>query len=288
MAVTPGLVTSSSTVPVLPTSDLLDPQHFDYIAVCGGNDYDSRVENKAISTYLREAQAQGVPVIGICTGTFHLARAGLMRCCTACVHWNVLESYREQFPENDACVDRIFIEDGGVISCAGSVGAIDLALHLIKRHLGTAKSHQCMRHMMIATMRPADFPQAHFLTDLAHVKDVRVHKAVQIMEQRIDDGLNVSAVAAEVGISSRQLDRLFKQAFNTGPAAYLLQMRTSYASWLLAHSEDKIGMIALDCGFSDAAHFSREFKKNFGRTPREYRTQFRQPPKHVRGGLLQL
>jgi transcriptional regulator GlxA family with amidase domain len=274
MARTMTPIISSSTVAVLPTSGLIAPTNFDYIAVCAGNDYTTCAENPTISHYVREASAQRVPLIGICTGTFHLARAGLMRDRTACVHWNVIESYREQFPGHEARVDRIFIEDGNIISCAGSVGAIDLALHLIKRHLGAGKSHQCMRHMMLATMRPSDFPQAHFYDDLTAVQDLRVRRAVQIMEQRIDDNLTMNMIASHLDLSPRQLERLFQKHLGTGPAAYFRRMRTNYASWLLAHSEDKIGTIALDCGFSDAAHFAREFRQAFGCTPREYRAKF--------------
>ncbi|MGP1613492.1 MAG: helix-turn-helix domain-containing protein, partial [Pollutimonas bauzanensis] len=92
------------------------------------------------------------------------------------------------------------------------------------------------------------------------VSDLRVHKAVHFIEQRIDDFPSVSSIAAHVGVSPRQLERIFKAALNTTPAALHRVMRLQYGKWLVTNTRDSITEIALSCGFSDSSHFAREFK----------------------------
>lgn len=97
-----GAVSASCGLRVTPSESLLDSRLFDYLAVCGGNGYASGEEDKALSRYLRDAASAGVKLVGVCTGTFAIARAGLMDGHRACVHWNVLQSFQEQFPRVNA------------------------------------------------------------------------------------------------------------------------------------------------------------------------------------------
>lgn len=126
-----------------------DPAQFDYIAVCGGNDYSSGRMPEPLRDWLRLAAALRVRLLGICTGTFALAQADVIGPRTVCVHWNVLEAFRERFAQTRAVVDRLFVDEGDLISCAGSTAAIDLGLYLVARHCGRDKAQQAMRHMML-------------------------------------------------------------------------------------------------------------------------------------------
>ena len=144
-----------------------DPEQFDYVAVCGGNDYINGRMPEPLRDWLRLAAERRVRLLGICTGTFALAQAGVVGPRTVCVHWNVLEAFRERFPQTRAVVDRLFIDEGDLISCAGSTAAIDLGLYLVARHCGRDKAQQAMRHMMLQGVRPARVPQAHFRSDLS-------------------------------------------------------------------------------------------------------------------------
>ncbi len=158
------------------------------------------------------------------------------------------------------------------LSCAGSTAAIDVGLYLVTRHCGRGKANQAVRHMMLQGMRPASLPQAHFYADLAAIADARVHQAVHFMEQRLDDPPSIDAIARYVGCSPRQLERAFAATLSASPAAFQRRLRLDYACWLLENSPRSITQIAFDCGFSDAAHFSREFRHMFDASPREFRT----------------
>lgn len=266
-----GPVKASCGLSVTPTAELIEPRNFDYVAVCGGNGYLDRHQPGWLTRYLHNADAAGVPLIGVCTGTFNLARAGLMEGYTACVHWNVFDAFREQFPTIDARPDRLFIDAGRRITCAGSAGADDLALHLIARHCGHEKSQQAIRHMMLQGIRPATYPQAHFYSDLGGVRDACVRRAVHLMEQSLNDPLPLPEIARQVNTSLRQLERRFAAALATTPAHFYRALRLRYGAWLLAHTTDTVAQIASDTGFADAAHFSREFRQTWGMTPSAFR-----------------
>lgn len=247
-----------------------DPSVFDYVAVCGGNDYISGRMPEALRDWLRLAAAQRVRLLGICTGTFALAQADVIGPRTVCVHWNVLDAFRERFPQTRAVVDRLFVDEGDLISCAGSTAAIDLALYLVARHCGRDKAQQAMRHMMLQGVRPGRVPQAHFRTDLSGIQDLRVRQAAHYIEQRIDKPPPLDAIARYVGVGRRQLERAFRLAIGMSPMAFQRQLRLEYGSWLLLNNSCSITQIALDCGFADGAHFSRDFRAHFGVSPRQY------------------
>jgi transcriptional regulator GlxA family with amidase domain len=261
---------SSCGVMVAAGEPLADPSLFDYVAVCGGNDY-RRSCGPAVIDYLRWAAASRTRLLGICTGTFAIAEAGLVGGRRVCVHWNVLDTFEERFPGLAAAVDHLFVDEGDLITCAGSTAAIDLGLHLVARHCGPDKARQAMRHMMVQAMRPGEVPQPHFSRELDGIADIRVRQAARFLEQRLDDPPSVDAVARHVGLSTRQLERAFRNALGTSPAAFQRRLRLGYSRWLLSNTSRSVTEIALDCGFADIAHFSREFRARFGEPPSRFR-----------------
>lgn len=252
-------------------SDLADPVNFDYIAVCGGNSYVEMTPSRRLSRWLVQAHERDVVLLGLCTGTFAIAHAGLVDGQSVCIHWNVIDEFKRQFPQIPCNVDNLFIDTGALITCAGSTAAIDLGLHLLKRHFGREKAQQVLRHMMLHSIRPARLPQAHFYIDLDNVHDLRVHKAIHYIEQRIDAPPSIADVAQHVGVSPRQLERIFKANLDITPAALHRLMRLQYGKWLVTNTRDSITEIALSCGFSDSSHFSREFRTLFRCAPRQLR-----------------
>lgn len=250
-----------------------NPESFDYIAVCGGNSYAARQPSDRLTSWLRQAYEHGTTLLGLCTGTFALAQAGLADGHTVCIHWNVTDEFQRQFPHIRYSEDNLFIDSGRLITCAGSTATIDLALYMLTRHFGKEKAQQAMRHMMVQSIRPARLPQAHFYVSLEHVADPRIHKAVHYLEHRIDDLPSLEDIAAYVGVGKRQLARLFRKELGTTPAAMYRMMRLQYGKWQLTNTRKSITDIALSCGFSDNAHFTRSFKDYFGMLPSTLRRE---------------
>ena len=267
----PGPVTASCGLQMHPTSALRDAQEFDYIAVCGGNGYLTREQPQWLTRYLRDAAVVGTGLIGLCTGSFNIARAGLMDGYPVCVHWNVLEAFASEFPHIEAHTDRIFIDAGKRISCAGSTGSADLAFHLLTRHCGISYARQAMRHMTLIEGRPSETPQPHFRNVYPQLRDARVRSAIAHMEQRLNTPLGMEEVARRVGLSERQLARAFRSALGVSPGAFQLGLRLRYGAFLLVHTTDSVTKIAMATGFSDGAHFARQFRAAHGTTPTAFR-----------------
>ncbi|UXX82566.1 GlxA family transcriptional regulator [Roseovarius pelagicus] len=266
-----GMVRASCGLAISPDSEPLPPARFDYLAVVGGNDYAERVQPAWVTAYLQETAAAGIPLIGLCTGTFNIARAGLMQGVTACLHWNVHQEFAAQFPKVRAISDRIFLDTGNRITCAGSTGAPDLALHLIDRHCGPERAQQSLRHMVLNDQREASYPQAQFSPEARDIHDDLVRRAVVIMEQTLNDPISIDRLATRLGISGRQMARRFAASLDQTPSQYYRFLRIRYGAWRLIHSTDLISDIAADSGFCDASHFQREFRGHYGVSPAKYR-----------------
>jgi transcriptional regulator GlxA family with amidase domain len=125
--------------------------------------------------------------------------------------------------------------------------------------------------MLLTGVRPSTHPQAHFKIQMESVADECVRRCVNLMEQALNDPPAIPYLAQEVGLSPRQLDRRFTKAVGKPPGRYFREMRLRYGSWLLTHTTDTVAQIAADTGFSDAAYFHREFRKQYGRSPKQYR-----------------
>ncbi|UPA27722.1 GlxA family transcriptional regulator [Shinella oryzae] len=248
-----------------------DPTGYDYVAICGGNSFDDDTPSPQLLHLIRSAHNLGIGLLGVCTGSFALARAGLIDARRYCIHWNVLEAFKSRFPRAQISMDRIFVDEGDVITCAGSTAAIDLALYLIVRHCGSERARQVMRHMMLTSMRPASVPQAHFFQLPPDGTDSRVRKALHFMEQQLDQPPNSLAIARYCAISHRQLERLFRANLNQTIGQAFRSMRLNYGRYLLSGGSLSVMEIANITGFADTAHFSREFRKAFGQTPSTFR-----------------
>ncbi len=272
-----GLPRTSSAGIALEVSGGLaqDLEAFDYVAICGGNDYLNTHMPSPLRDWLQRVAKSRTRLLGICTGTFALAQAGVVGSRSVCVHWNVLDAFRTRFPKTPAAVDHLFIDEGDLITCAGSTAAIDLALYLVARHCGREKAQQAVRHMMLQGIRQGRQPQAHFYANLEDIKDERVRQAAHYIEQRMDSLPTLDAIARYVGLGRRQLTRAFQQSLGLSPMEFQRSLRVEYGAWLLVNSHSSITQIAMDCGFSDGAHFSREFRARFNMCPRQYQNEAR-------------
>lgn len=260
------LIASSCGVQVAPTSDFVDPSEFNYIVVVGGLlGHDKPVDNETIA-YLRKAAAQKIPLIGVCTGTFILADAGLMKNHQTCVSWLHYDAFRERFPDVDVRADRIFNLDRNRGSCAGGSSAADMAATIVRRHISKEAERNAMEVLQIGKARTALDIQARRPLSI-DCDDPKVKAALIIMEQNIENTLSIPELAASVGVSRRQLERLFFENMNSSPALAYRRVRLERARHLLMQTKAPLIEIAIEVGFENASHFAKLFRKTYGQSP---------------------
>ena len=264
-------VPASCGIEVARWEPLGDPTRFDYIVVVGGLLHRGEPASQTTLDYLVAAADAGVTLVGVCTGAIAMARAGLLqgrRCCVSWFHYNDLVS---EVPGVIPVADQLFVVDGKFITCAGGVGAVDLAGWMIERHLGAGWAQKSLHIMVADRARPANAPQPQ--PPVANnVRNPRVRRAMLLIEQNLATPLSADEVADHVNISKRQLERLFSDELGMGVQAFSRYLRLHYGLWLVVSTDRRVTDIALECGFSDASHFNRLFRRTYGVAPSTVRT----------------
>lgn len=267
-------ITASCGVAITPWEPFRDPGDFDYVVVVGGllgrreGSGSGRHDRGAVQTaeYLRTAAAKKRVLIGLGTGTFILARAGVMNGYRSCVSWYHLNDFRAEFPDLTAVADRLYLVDRERITCAGGVGVVDLAARLIEQHCGRSAALKSLRMILADAPRLSASPQPDAVIDRP-IADARVRQAILVIEQNLGNPPSVDALASAVGVSARQLERAFNVETGMSVMAFSRDLRLKYAQWLLGHSEWTIAAIAQECGFADSSHFGRLFRRHIGVSP---------------------
>jgi AraC family carnitine catabolism transcriptional activator len=202
------------------------------------------------------------------TGVFALAAAGLLEGHRVTLHWDAIQTFREQFPEIDV-VEQLFVVDRRRITCAGGLATLDMMLHLIARQASPALAQIIAHGFVYERIRPPEDPQRRAGGHRA------LEAIIQHMEAHIDTPLSRAELARYCGVTPRQLERLVRRQLNDSPMRYYLKLRLQAARNLLFYTDRPIQEIALASGFSSAQLFSRSFHVLFGQSPREFRAQYR-------------
>ncbi|MBU9682282.1 GlxA family transcriptional regulator [Burkholderia gladioli] len=246
---------------------------YDYVVVVGGLLHSGLQASPEALQFIRRAAEGGANVVGICTGVFALMRAGVLDAHRICVSWFHYWDFIERFPNVDAerlIADRLFVIDRRRITCSGGRASIDVAAAILLRHFDHATVQKALRILLVGEMQKGNAPQPHppGLEPATHPK---VKRAILLMEQHVGRALPLDELACKLDLSARQLERLFKAETGKSPQAFAKQVRLRTAAWLLTSSDRTVADIATSCGFSDASHLGREFRKQFGATPAAYR-----------------
>lgn len=263
-------IPSSCGVAVQPEERLGDPGRFDYLVVVGGLvDEVERLHPETVR-FLARAAALGVPLVGVCTGSFILHRAGLMQGYRACVSWFHRDDFLERFDGLEPVSDQIFVVDRDRLTCSGGISSAHLAAFVVERHLGRARAAKSLHIMIIDEAMAAEEPQPGMPLALA-TDDVVVRKALLLMQQSIDAPLPIGRLAERLGLGRRKLERHFREALGMAPLQADRVIRLEQAKHLLRTTGRSATRIAADTGFSDLPHLIRVFRAAEGTTPEAFR-----------------
>ncbi len=265
-------IRSNSGVEVLPWETYSSGTKHDYLVVVGGRVEPQRKTNQKIIEYIQKFADTGGCVVGLCTASFVLARAGIMEGRRSCVHWHHRQEFEEEFPDLIATSDTVYIEDQQRITCPGGRAASDVALYLIEKHCGPAKARKAASGLMIEEIRTSHSPQPNVgATWFKEIRNPLLRRAIIIMDQSIAEELSMDDLAARLQVGENTLFRAFKRYVGVSPAKLLRVLRLAHAHWTLHNTSMAIAQIAHGYQFSDASHFSKIHREYYGVTPAEAR-----------------
>jgi len=224
----------------------------------------------ALTSFLRQAAAAGVKLVGLCTGSFVLARSGLLDGHLACVSWFHREEFTAEFPECRIVSNQMFVIDRDRLTCAGGTSVVHLAAHIIERSIGRASAVKALRIMIEEQPLPSRTLQPEQVLSVRST-DTTVHKAMLLLEQQLHAPTPIDEICAPLGIGRRQLERRFQRDVGLSPAEYRNRLRLDRARWLLQNTDLDVTEVSLECGFHDGATFSRFVRKALGMSPRQVR-----------------
>jgi transcriptional regulator GlxA family with amidase domain len=245
--------------------DLEDLEREDIALVCGGIDVQSSTTKKLLNWLRREAR-RGVTMGGLCTAGYALARAGLLDGKRATIHWENQDSFAEEFDEVEL-TKSVFVVDGNRITTAGGTASIDLMLKLIAEDHGEDLANTVADQLIYSSIRTDQDTQRLSIPTRIGVRHPKLSQVIQMMENHIEEPISPSILARDVGMSTRQLERLFRRYLNRSPKRYYMELRLQKARNLLMQTDMSVINVALACGFASPSHFSKCYRAHYDTTP---------------------
>ncbi len=239
------------------------------LIVCGPFDPDDFTHQPALN-WLAGLGRRDMIIGGLETGCHVLAQAGLLEGLHCTTHWENMVQFATRYPHHKLSSD-VYEIDHNRITCSGGVASMDMMLYVIEHHHGHELAASVADSMIHPDIRYAGEPQRMNLQARIGVNHPALLECIELMEANIEQPLTPNELADLVGVSKRQLERLFRRYLQITPARYYLALRLEAARILLEKSSSKIIDVALACGFKSAGHFSSRYVSSFGITPRETR-----------------
>lgn len=227
----------------------------------------------ALVRALQAAQHRGARFLSICSGAFLLARAGLLDGKRATTHWRYADALSAQFPQVQVVPDVLYVDEGQVITSAGSAAGLDAGLHLIRRDFGSAIANQVARRLVVTPQRSGG--QRQFIPAPVYAGANKKFDGVLAWAQaHLEQPLQVKALADQAAMSERNFLRRFSETTGSAPKAWLQQARMARAKELLEASDLPLQQVAERCGYPALETFRAAFRRQVGLPPTAYRLRF--------------
>ncbi|MEM9330532.1 MAG: GlxA family transcriptional regulator [Pseudomonadota bacterium] len=246
-----------------------------------------RFNHPHLLSWLRDLSSKGAALCGLDTGAFVLATTGLMKDRRAAVHYEHIAAFRELFPKV-IMGEELYVIDEEFLTCCGGLASTDLALEIIRLQQGIELANAASRYIFHTRLRDGSegqFPNRR--EPVGYSAPSKLREAIILMERNLETTLAIGEIAKRVAISQRQLDRIFRRHTGVSPVRYYLEARLDRARGLVTQTELPILDVAVACGFSGHAQFTRAYKNRFDVTPSRDRVvgrvpfQFRSFPSHA-------
>jgi AraC family transcriptional regulator, transcriptional activator FtrA len=223
---------------------------------------------------LIRAHARGARLVSICSGVFVLAATGLLNGRRATTHWMYAEKLAQRYPEIRVEPDVLYVDEGDILTSAGSAAGIDLCLHIVRRDFGARAANSVARRLVVYPHREGG--QAQFVERaVGNEESPWFSKLLEWAQRHLEEELSVQRLAAQAGMSERTLARRFTEATGTSPANWVIGLRVAKARDLLETTSRSIEQIAADCGFGSAPALRHHFRERVRSSPLAYRSHFR-------------
>lgn len=232
---------------------------------------------EALCAALRTARERGARILSLCSGAFVLAAAGLLDGRRATTHWRYAQALTARHPSLHFMPDVLYVDEGDVLTAAGSAAGLDLCLHLVRRDFGPEIANAVARRLVLPAHRQGG--QAQYVerpVPRERAAGSRLGPLLDRVRRGLDQDWPIGRLAAEAALSPRALHRRFREATGQSPGAWLLAERIGHAKSLLEGTRLPIPEIAAACGFGSAATLRHHFRMQLGTSPAAYRAAF--PP----------
>lgn len=258
-------VTASNGMRLLADQGMAEVTYLPSLAVCSGFLADAG-PSPALVRWLHALDAQGSALGGIDTGCFTLASAGLLDGVSVTLHWESLPIFQERFPLVPA-TESLFEIGRRRFSCAGGAAAADMTLEMIGQRHGAALATAVAEQLIHDRVRDADTRQRLSIVQRLGIHHGALVRAIALMETHLDEPITHAELARRVGLSARQLQRLFADQLNSSPATWYRQLRLEHARHLLRDTDMRVTDIGVATGFRSASVFTRAYQRHYGHAP---------------------
>jgi transcriptional regulator GlxA family with amidase domain len=269
----PGVLRTDTGIPITVEHGLERLARSDIISITAWELFD-RVPSPALLEAFRQAYARGATIVSHCTGAFVLAAAGLLDGKRVTTHWKWAGELAARFPTVQVDPSVLYVDNGQVITGAGTAAGVDTLLHLVRREWGAAAANTLAREMVVPPHR--DGGQAQFIdAPVPACQDDLLGAVLEWASAHLAEDISVDGLARRALMSPRSFARRFKATTGTTPHAWLLGQRLAAAEALLEESDAPVEEIARLVGFGTAAGLREQFARRRGVSPRAYRQTFR-------------
>lgn len=260
-----GIVTASNGVPVQADTGLIELGRDTTLIVVGGLDVKAAI-SRPVLTWLRRESRRVTAIGAVCTGAQAIAQAGLLEGRRCTIHWENRDSFEEDFPEIPLS-PNIYVIDQNRYTAAGGTASTDLMLKLIARRHGAELANMVADQMIHTQIRSDKDEQRLSIPTRIGVRHPKLSTVIHMMEENIEEPISPAALAEDVGMSTRQLERLFRRYLNRSPKRYYMELRLKKARNLLMQTDMSVINVALACGFASPSHFSKCYRALYKTTP---------------------